>query len=81
MSDEAAKAYVRKIVADNDLVIGVWREPAARFGVGIHPIKGRRLLVEAVAVHASLNVRLGAVPCVDREQAVAAERVFGNKPN
>jgi hypothetical protein len=80
MSDEAATAYVCKIVADNELVIGVWQEPAGAVRRR-HPSDQRA----SAACRGGRSPRrpehaVGAVPCADREQAVAAERVFATSP-
>jgi hypothetical protein len=82
VSDEAAFAYISKIAADNDVVIGVWQEPAAPYRAGIHPIKGRRRLQAIVASRSpGEHMRLMAVPCVGRDWAVAAEQVLDDKPS
>jgi hypothetical protein len=39
-------------------MIGVWHEPAAPYGVGIHPIKGWRQLSAIVASRAPDRMRL-----------------------
>ena len=77
MSDKAATKYVREIVADNDVVFGVWQEPAAPYGVGIRPIKGRQWLEAITTSGVPEMLRLNAVPCAEEAQAVAAEQVFG----
>jgi hypothetical protein len=82
MNGSAALEYVRKVIADNDIVTGIWQEPTAPHGVGIRTIKGQRWLQAIVASGASEKLRVSAIPCVDEEQAVAAERMFGDsKPN
>ena len=78
MSRRAAFRYVETIIADAEFVIGVWQDPS---GVGLHVIKGLRHLMTATANGEPARVSVEAVPCTDREQAVAAEQRFGDKPN
>ena len=40
MSRRAAFRYVETIVADAEVVIGVWQDPREPNGVGLHVIKG-----------------------------------------
>jgi hypothetical protein len=77
MSEKAAMKYVREIVADNDVVFGVWQESAAPYGVGIRPIKGRQWLEAITTSGVPETLRLNAVPYAEEAQAVAAEQVFG----
>jgi hypothetical protein len=81
MSRRAAFRYVESIVADAEVVIGVWQDPREPNGVGLHVIKGLRHLMTAAASGEPARVSVEAVPCIDREQAVAAEQRFGDKPN
>ena len=81
MSKRAAFHYVETIVADAEVVIGVWQDPSEPNGVGLHVIKGLRHLMTATASGEPPRVRVDAVPYTDREQALAAEQRFGDKPN
>jgi hypothetical protein len=81
MSRRAAFRYVETIVADAEVVIGVWQDPSEPNGVGLHVIKGLRHLMTATASGEPARVSVEALPCIDREQAVAAEQRFGDKPN
>src|ERR1700683_4002040 len=47
MSRRAAFRYVETIVADAEVVIGVWQDPREPNGVGLHVIKGLRHLMTA----------------------------------
>ena len=80
MSKRAAFRYVETIVADAEVVIGVWQDPSEPNGVGLHVIKGLRHLMSATVSVEPPRVRVDAVPCVDRDQAVAAEQRFDDKP-
>ena len=81
MSKRTAFRYVETIVADAEVVIGVWQDPSEPNGVGLHVIKGLWHLITATASSEPPRVRVDAVPYIDREQAVAAEQRFRNKPN
>ena len=81
MSKRAAFRYVETIVADAEVVIGVWQDPSEPNGVGLHVIKGLWHLITATASSEPPRVRVDAVPYIDREQAVAAEQRFRNKSN
>jgi hypothetical protein len=81
MSNHAAFRYVAAIVADAEVVIGIWQDRSEPNGVGLHVIKGLRHLMTATATGEPARVLVDAVPCIDREQAVAAEQQLGDKPN
>ena len=49
MSKRAAFRYVETIVADAEVVIGVWQDPSEPNGVGLHMIKGLWHLMTATA--------------------------------
>ncbi len=54
---------VRRIIAANDVVWGVWNDPKEPHGVGLYLIKGRR--------------RIQAIECADGfEQAVACRKAL-----
>jgi hypothetical protein len=44
MPADTAFKYIGQIVADNDVVFGVFPDPAKPHGVGVYLIKGRRRL-------------------------------------
>jgi len=81
MTKRAAFRYIETIVADAEVVIGLWQDPSEPNSVGLHVIKGLRHLMTAAASGEPPRVRVDAVPYIDREQAVAAEQRFRNKPN
>jgi hypothetical protein len=81
MSNHAAFRYIETIVADAEVVIGIWQDRSEPDGVGLHVIKGLQHLLTATASGEPARVRVDAVPCIDREQALAAEQQFGDKPN
>jgi hypothetical protein len=79
MNGTAAFAYVENVVASNDVVFGVYQDAGAPFGVGLYPIKGRRHLEAVKASGSNAELRTDAVPCIEEEQAIAAEQRFGDK--
>ena len=81
MTKRAAFRYIETLVADAEVVIGLWQDPSEPNSVGLHVIKGLRHLMTAAASGEPPRVRVDAVPCIDRDQAVAAEQRFGDKPN
>ena len=80
--DESAlfKAVKREI-SYADLAIGVWNDPAERFGVGLHVIKGRIWLDEIAEKGGPRRLRIVGIPCISIEQAVAAEQTIGDLHN
>lgn len=70
---------VRQLIDDSDVAIGVWQDPKARYGVGLHVIKGAKLFKESIASGKPFTARVAAIPCECVEQAIAAQRVFGTR--
>jgi hypothetical protein len=68
---------IKRLIAEGDIVVGVWQDVAKEFGVGLLIIKGARLLQETVASGAALDCRVTAIPCDCYAQALAAKRVLG----
>lgn len=76
---------VKQIIADADIVFGVWPDPTQPHGVGMHVIKGRRRLAAiAVAEHEAIaggmtseTLNWNAIPCASEEQAIAAQWILG----
>ncbi len=59
---------VRRIIAANDVVWGVWNDPKEPHGVGLYLIKGRRR-IQAIA-HGAENAPAGTTPFTLGSQAV-----------
>jgi hypothetical protein len=72
MSKRAAFRYLETIVADAEVVIGIWQDASEPNSVGLHVIKGLWHLMTNTASGEPARVRVDAVPCIDREQPVAA---------
>ena len=67
---------VKDILAQSDVVIGVWQDTESPHGVGMHVIKGQRVLGEIMAGGKPINVKIDAIPCVNMEQAIACQDVL-----
>src|SRR5690348_681833 len=81
MDEDDPKASFRiasAIISESDVAFGVWQDANEPNGVGLLCIKGHQWLAEIMHSGRSSDLRLGAVPCVSREQAIAAEQRFRN---
>jgi hypothetical protein len=81
MTPDAAFKYIGQIVADNDVVIGLFPDLAEPHGVGAYLIKGRRRLEALWSGGITEDLDCDAVPCVELDDAISAERRFGDKAN
>lgn len=68
---------IKRIFAENHIVIGVWQEPNDTNGVRFLVLKGDKLLQDARTSGKSRPARASAIPCTCYEQAVAAKQAFG----
>jgi hypothetical protein len=68
---------IKRIFAENHIVIGVWQDPNDADGVGFLVLKGGKLLQDVRTSGQSRPARTSAIPCSCYEQAVAAKQVFG----
>jgi hypothetical protein len=71
---------VKQIIDGAELVFAVYPDNDSLDGIGMLVLKGERLLKECFASGASVSVRVSAVSCVNVEQAVAADDLFGVHP-
>lgn len=78
MAPEQAMNYVRDVIDGADIVWGVFEDPTATHGFGMHLIKGRRELQTVTASKKTAQVFLDAISCSCAEQAIAAERELGD---
>jgi hypothetical protein len=62
---------VLRIVADNEVVFGVWQDSAQPHGVGTLVVKGENHLREITATGTLAKCRVAAIKCVALEQAEA----------
>src|SRR5689334_10163355 len=69
---------VKRIIAKNDIVFGVWQEPGRSVGMSI--IKGQHRLREFLASDgAAVTMKVTAIPCENAEHAEAVRIVLGEK--
>jgi hypothetical protein len=72
---------VKKIIAEADIVLGIWQDQSKPRGIGYLFIKGADLLADVVAMGAPATYRWNAIKCVEAAQAEAARLMFGTKLN
>jgi hypothetical protein len=72
---------LKQISDGAELVFAVYPDNDSSDGIGMLVLKGERVLKECFASGASVSVRVSAVSCVNPEQAVAADDLFGVHPD
>src|SRR4051812_40406013 len=78
MPSEAERSdHVMKLVAESEMVFGIWPDPETADGIGILIIKGDDIMPPLVGFKTSVEVHLAAIPCARRELAVEARREWG----
>jgi len=70
---------IKAIIAENDVVFGVWQDASESDGVGIHVIKGQTRLSAIASGHVAKDLKVGAIPCACQEQAIACQETLGEK--
>lgn len=73
----ATTGPVKQIIAEHDLVFGIFQESTCPDGVGAWIIKGRRRLESIVSSGEAEPLKWSAIPCTSLEHAVAVQRVLG----
>jgi hypothetical protein len=68
---------IGQLVAENDVVFGIWRDENGPQGVGFHVIKGAECVQQIVHTRHPQGLRISAIPCIDGTQAAAVERRLG----
>jgi hypothetical protein len=68
---------VMQIIAENDVVWGVWQDATQRDGVGLHLIKGRHAL-KITPANSLQTIRVSAIPCAGYGDAVGRRRDYGD---
>jgi hypothetical protein len=81
MTSEEMFAHVKEAIEDADIAIGVWQDDQSPHGIGMYTIKGARRIMAVVASGNKEAFRTAAIPCVELEQAIAAEKHFGDRVN
>jgi hypothetical protein len=79
LDERAAFKVIKATVDDSDVVYGVFPDLAEPSGVGVVIIKGVNLLREVIASGKEISISTAAIPCIEREQALAAAQVWGDK--
>jgi hypothetical protein len=74
---DGSDGAVTRIIAENDVVWGVWQDAAQRDGVGLHLIKGRHAL-KITPASSLRTIRVSAIPCGCYVDAVARRRDLGD---
>jgi hypothetical protein len=78
MTSKQMGKFVKGLIDTNDVAWGVFGDSAFRDGVGVYLIKGKNALGTVVASGQPEALRITAIPCVELEQAVAAEKTWGD---
>ena len=76
MTEREAADYVKRVIADAPLVFGVYQDAGSPNGVGMYVIKGKTELLASVAAGLPIQIEVNAIPCIEREQAIAAARKY-----
>jgi hypothetical protein len=74
---DGTTAPVEKLIREHDLVFGVWKDDTFPGGVDVYTIKGRHKLAECGVAGITLTASTTAIPCTEREQAIAAAQYRG----
>lgn len=70
---------IKEIFAENDIVFGIWNDTAKPYGVDFIYLKGGRLIRNSMLENKTITTKIGVIPCINIEQAVAAKQVFGDR--
>ena len=78
IADNAERSrHVMDLVAECDMVFGVWPDPDAPDGVGLAIVKGEDMMPPLVGFETEREVKVAAIPCACREIAAAARDAWG----
>ena len=70
-------APVKRIIAEAEIVFGMWPDPSHPRGFEMIIIKGGGLLREVIASgQQPMQYRVNVIPCLGLEQAVAAKKTL-----
>jgi hypothetical protein len=78
MSEKAAMDYVRKAVAEHELVFGLWQDHSKTNGIDMMVAKGTHKLQAIMAEGDPLKMLVTAIPCIKEGQAIALYDVLGD---
>jgi hypothetical protein len=74
MSDDEVGAYVKTVIDAATIVFATYPDAGSLDGVGMYIIKGKRELASS----RSDQFPATAIPCLELELAIAAEKMFGD---
>jgi hypothetical protein len=77
---DGTKESVVRLVAESDVVLGVWKDDAEPDGVGVIVIKGDQVLANIGQRGQTVPPRMMALPCDCAEMALAAKEAFSEQP-
>ena len=69
---------IKEIVAENDIVWGIWRDPTQPGGAGLLVIKGHGKLVLIPEGASPEGMKMDAIPCFEAEQAETLRLMLGD---
>jgi len=72
---DGTTAPFEKLIREHDIVFGVWHDDTFPGGVDRHK------LAECGIAGTTLTASTTAIPCTEREQAIAAAQLWGDKDN
>ena len=68
------------LIAANDVVFGVWQDPAESHGVGVLVVKGANRMREVAASNTPSKAAIAAIKCSCLEQAEALRQHVNTDP-
>jgi hypothetical protein len=74
---DGALETVRKIIDGATVVLGIYQDMDETFGVGMHVIKGQRLMKATLADGTTRRARTECIPCSSLEEAMTMQELFG----
>jgi hypothetical protein len=76
---DGTTGQIQRILAEGDLVFGIWSDDSKPHGVDYLILKGVSLLHEIAAGKDSANIKLDAIACDCFEQAQAVKQALAPK--
>jgi hypothetical protein len=70
---------VQDVLDKNEIVFAVWNDAKSPEGVGYTIVKGQQLIRENAASGESRTCKVGAIPCIDGDQAEELLNIAGEK--
>jgi hypothetical protein len=77
MSDVDRSRHAMTLVGESEMVFGVWPRSQEEAGFGILVIKGGQVLPPLSGFEMPYEIKMAAIPCVGRAQALAAREAWG----